>query len=716
MDERVESSKDIKKRIKKAIQNQHLQLSLRKASEAFNENRAKVFQDLEEYEDLREAARNIKERAVGNLEMYLERLTENLEANGGTMIVVKDAKEARKYVANLAKSRKVKIITKSKSMTSEEIRLNDVLERTGMKVVETDLGQRILQLAGENSSHIVVPAIHKTAEEVADLFAEKLGSKLRSNEPEALTKVARKDLREWFLEADMGITGVNFGIAETGTIVLFESEGNIRLTTQIPPIHVALMGIEKVIPSVEDLLIFFKLLPGSAIGKRLTSYVSFFSGPTSTELFDFERSIEASEREFHLVVIDNGRSRMKADRDLQEALYCIRCGACMNACAVYQKVGGHVFGGLPYVGGIGIPWTMITEGMETASSFNELCTTCGRCTEVCPVKIDIPWLATIIKHKMHKIKGPSITHRFFANVEKIGKLASIASPVSNWFNNNELFRFSLEKTLGIDRGRKLPVFHGETFVKWFHEHDRIKVKSSLKINRKVAFFCDCFTNYNRPEVGKSAVTVLEKIGIPVHLAGNKCCGRAMLSQGMIDEAREHAEYNADLLNGLIDEGYDVIGVETSCIAALKKDYRHLVGEEEAQRLRKYTYDAMEYLEQLRQNGELNLKFKDKPKKTICHGQCQQKAAGFNEPTINLLKSIPGLEMEVVEVECCGMAGSFGYKKDFFELSSAIGEKLAQKLEGLEGQIVTSGISCHSQIEMATNRSVKHPIQIVEEAL
>ena len=283
----------------------------------------------------------------------------------------------------LARAKNAKMVVKAKSMAGEEIHLNEALENAGIEPVETDLCEWIIQLAGETPSHIVVPAIHKTKQQIADLFVEKVGIEKTEN-VDALTQTARKVLRERFAEAEVGISGVNFGVAETGTILILENEGNIRLTTSLTKTHIALMGIEKVIPRFADLDVFLKLLPRSGTGQRLTAYQSLITGGK-------KNAGDIGPDEVHIVMLDNGRSRMLAHPMTRQSLACIRCGACLNACPVYQQVGGHAYGSV-YPGPIGAVITPQLFGLSKSKQLPYASSLCGACREVCPVKIDIPAL------------------------------------------------------------------------------------------------------------------------------------------------------------------------------------------------------------------------------------------------------------------------------------------------------------------------------------
>ena len=377
---------------KEALGNAQIQKALRGVS-GFDQGRRECIEELtpEVWEELRERGRQIKTNAIANLDTYIAMLEERVTANGGHVHFAKDAEEANAIVVDIAKQHGVKLVVKSKSMASEETRVNDALAREGIRAVETDLGEYIVQLADETPFHIVAPAIHKTREDVAELFAEKI-NRPGLVEIEDMAAAARDELRQEFIRADMGISGANFLVAETGTLVIITNEGNGRLCTSAPRVHVALAGMEKVVPSLEDLAVLLRLLPRSATGQRLTSYVSMVSGPKADEDVD-------GPEEFHLVLMDNGRTRLLADPVLREVLNCLRCGACLNICPVYQKVGGHAYGWV-YPGPIGAIITPTLVGEKQAKELPFASTLCGACRDACPVKIDIPRL---LLHQRRKI-------------------------------------------------------------------------------------------------------------------------------------------------------------------------------------------------------------------------------------------------------------------------------------------------------------------------
>ena len=333
--------------------------------------------------ELRERAYHIKQETMANLDGYLARMADAVEARGGNVFFASDGEDAVRYVGDLARRRGAKIVTKSKSMATEEIELNRRLEEDyadlGLEIVETDLGEWIAQLSGDTPSHIIAPILHLNIDQVTEILSETAGEKLPPD-VEALTKFARERLREKFLAADIGITGANFGVAETGTIATVTNEGNGRLVATVPPVHVVVMGIEKLIPRFEDLSTFTQLLARSATGQKLSVYTNFVTGPRG------EGELDGAE-EFHLILLDNGRSNLLGT-EFEEALYCIRCGACLNVCPVYRQTGGHAYGST-YSGPIGAVITPLLKGDAAAKDLPHASSICGACSEACPVGIPL---------------------------------------------------------------------------------------------------------------------------------------------------------------------------------------------------------------------------------------------------------------------------------------------------------------------------------------
>ncbi|HLJ15748.1 MAG TPA: LutB/LldF family L-lactate oxidation iron-sulfur protein [Bryobacteraceae bacterium] len=372
-------------KIHQTIADPDLQLAIYTATgRLINKRKHAIEPDLlPEYQELRTRANEIKKHTLENLDYYLEQVETNVTAHGGQVVFCHDGTEVCDFILNLAKQRGASLFVKSKSMTSEEIDLNERLEHHHLEAVETDLGEYILQLAHERPYHIVAPALHLTRYQVADVFEERLGVK---NEIviEKQAMIARSVLREKFLAADIGITGANFVVADSGAVTIIENEGNARLTSSAPKIHIAVAGIEKLIPRAQDLAVFLKLLSRSATGQPLSAYTSFLSGPRRPGEID-------GPEEFYLILMDNGRTKLLADGDKRESLYCIRCGACLNHCPVYRKIGGHSYPWV-YSGPIGAIITPQFMGVKRDPWLPFASSLCGACAEVCPVKIDIPRL------------------------------------------------------------------------------------------------------------------------------------------------------------------------------------------------------------------------------------------------------------------------------------------------------------------------------------
>jgi L-lactate dehydrogenase complex protein LldF len=448
------TTRTFKSNSSRALADRELQTALKRATTAFVDKRAAALEDLEGFEALRSFCGAVKAHTLEYLDNYLEELVESVEATGGQVHFAGDAAEVNRIVTDLAEAKGVKTVVKSKSMVSEEVGLNEALEEAGVTPIETDLGEYILQLDEDVPSHIIGPAVHKTKEQIVKLFHEKLGTALDADVP-TLTAAARRILREGFLGADMGITGVNFAVAETGTIVLVENEGNIRISTSRPRIHLAIMGLEKVIPRIKDLPAFMTLLPRSATGQKASSYVSLITGPRR------DGEPEGPE-EFHLLIVDNGRSEVLADPKLRDALRCIRCGACLNACPVYQKVGGHAYGWV-YSGPIGAVLDPGLLGLEGTVNLPQASSLCGACGEVCPVKIPLPDL--LIEHRKRAVEW-GLTPR--SERLALGAFAFLASRPAVWDTSTRLARrgAGLVAKDGFLAGEWLPVMRA-----WLRERD-----------------------------------------------------------------------------------------------------------------------------------------------------------------------------------------------------------------------------------------------------
>jgi L-lactate dehydrogenase complex protein LldF len=376
-------------RVEDALANDYQRGAFDRASSRFQALRRNALDALPAAEDIRDRARAIRAHTIGKLDVYLAQFADAVEANGGHVHWATDAETARRIVVDIATAAGATLAVKSKSMVTEEIHLNEALEAVGVRTIESDLGEYIIQLAGETPSHIITPVIHKTKEQCGQILHEKAGVPL-TDEPAEMTAAIREKMREVFLSADVGISGANFGVAETGTICLVTNEGNGRMTTTLPRVHVAVMGIERLVPTLADLSVMLQVLARSATGQKITVYTNLVSGPRRPGEPD-------GPDEMHVVLVDNGRSRVLGTQ-MAEILYCIRCGACLNACPVYREIGGHAYGSV-YPGPVGAVLTPALGGVENWSELPQASSLCGACREVCPVRIDIPRMLLELRHE-----------------------------------------------------------------------------------------------------------------------------------------------------------------------------------------------------------------------------------------------------------------------------------------------------------------------------
>ena len=425
-----------------------LRRNLRAATRGIRQKRNAVVAEVEDWEELRVAGEAIKRDAMGRLDVLLEQLEDAVTRAGGKVHWARDAVEANAVIGDLVAGHDAREVVKVKSLTTDEIELNQALERRGITAIETDLAELIVQLSDDWPSHILVPAIHRNRSEIRDVFARELGLEGLGDDPEELTDAARRHLRQAFLRARVGVSGANFGIAETGTVGVVESEGNGRMCTTLPPVLITVMGIEKVLPAWRDLEVFMQLLPRSSTGERMNPYTSLWTGVSEDD----------GPGEFHLVLLDNGRTRVLADEVGRDALHCIRCSACLNVCPVYERVGGHAYGSI-YPGPIGAILTPQLRGIPGDS--DELpwaSSLCGACADVCPVKIDIPRLLVHLRSRVGgsdpalRLMGWAMAGRRRFEAAQLGRVPGMRTGIG----------------LGAwTKGRDLPPPPRETFRQWW---------------------------------------------------------------------------------------------------------------------------------------------------------------------------------------------------------------------------------------------------------
>lgn len=454
-----------KKRVDNQIQNEMMRKALIKAQETIGANRQKMVDELGNWEEWRDLAKQIRNHVLANLDAYLYQLSEKVQQNGGKVFFAETAEEATAYIRQVALEKNAKKIVKSKSMVTEEIGLNEILEKEGMKVVETDLGEYLLQIVGDKPSHIVVPAIHKDRYKIRQELHDAVGYQ-GSEQPEEMNAFVRKVLRQDFLEADIGISGCNFAVAETGSVCLVTNEGNLRLATTVPKTHIAVMGMERLAPTFQEVDVLITMLARSAVGAKLTAYNTWLTGPR------LEGETDGPE-DFHLVIVDNGRSKI-LESEFQEVLRCIRCGACLNTCPAYRQIGGHGYGSI-YPGPIGSVISPLLGGYEEFKELPYACSLCTACNSVCPVKIPLAQL--ILKHREHiaesgmtpAIERLSIFGFTFANSHptlwKVG--VNIGAKVASKLIKNGKAPLEIGALGEWTKARDLPSAEGESFREWF---------------------------------------------------------------------------------------------------------------------------------------------------------------------------------------------------------------------------------------------------------
>ncbi len=448
------------------LANKQVRANVRRATETIRNKRANVVGEMPDWEQLRDAGRAIKRRVMRNLDSHLEQFEAACTRAGGQVHWARDADEGNRIVTQIIQSHGQKEIIKVKTMTSDETQLNPHLEANGIIPWETDLADLIIQLGHDKPSHIVVPALHKNKTEIRTLFMEKMGLKELGTKPEDLTAAARAYLRERFLRVKVGYSGANFAVAETGSVCVVESEGNGRMCVTLPEIMITMVGIEKIVPSFDDLEVFLQLLPRSATGERMNPYNSIWTGVTPGD----------GPKEFHVILLDNGRTKVLADEESRETLHCIRCAACLNVCPVYRQTGGHAYGSI-YSGPIGAILTPQLQSMEHSQSLPYASSLCGACYDVCPVKINIP---EILIHLRTRI----VENGDRGAAERIGMrmAAYTMSDAGRFSGAQKLVKIGAKplESLGLpgwSASRDLPAIPKESFRDWWKKRQVEKNKA-----------------------------------------------------------------------------------------------------------------------------------------------------------------------------------------------------------------------------------------------
>ncbi|HEK2134427.1 TPA: iron-sulfur cluster-binding protein [Proteus mirabilis] len=464
------SSLPFKTLIDRQVHDQIMQKAVANAQETIGRNRQKMVDELGHWEDWRDRAAQIRDHVLANLDAYLYQLSEKIEQHGGHVFFAQTKEEASQYILNIAKEKKAKKIVKAKSMVTEEIGLNPVLENAGINVIETDLAEFILQQAKDAPSHVVVPAIHKNRAQIRQIFHDKLGYN-GSDTPEEMTRFVRQNIRDDFFTADIGITGCNFAVAETGSVCLVTNEGNARLSTTLPKTHIAVMGMERIAPTFKEVDILITMLARSAVGLRLTGYNTWLTGPKENDNVD-------GPEDFHLVIVDNGRSKIIGS-EFKDILRCIRCGACMNTCPAYRHIGGQGYDSI-YPGPVGAVLTPLLGGYKDFKNLPYVCSLCTTCDSVCPVKIP---LSNLIKKHREVMVEQGITPTTERNITRVFNYVNrhpmlwkvgmnMGAHATKWFIKEGKAPLNIGAIKAWTEARNLPEGDGESFRSWFKKHQK----------------------------------------------------------------------------------------------------------------------------------------------------------------------------------------------------------------------------------------------------
>ena len=652
-----------KSQIEQAINNPKLSKALHLFGDAYLIARENAYRGLD-FDAMRQELAAVKDDVRVRRKELLAQFVKNAEAAGSTVFLAKDVHEANEYVINLAKKKGAKLIAKSKSMVSEEAHFNKAMEKEGIRASETDLGEWIVQLAGQRPSHMVMPAIHMFKEEVAELFGKEVGKKL-SPEIKTLVDVARERLRQEYFNADIGLTGANFLIADTGGIGLVTNEGNARLCATLPDTHVVFASIHKLVPTVADAIKITRLLPRNATGQLLTSYVTWIRGTVPCD---------DKTKEQHIVLIDGGREALYESKACRDALRCIQCGACANVCPVYQTVGGHVFGSI-YISAIGIILTAFYEGLDKAKELTRACIGCRSCTAVCPSNIDLEEIILHLRNEVTKKHGMGLIKNvafkavmknrtlFHSMVRAASKLQRPVTHASRIGEDRRVIRHLPMHFMDRDftQWRDLPSVADTSFRDMF---DSIEQKVA-KPKMRVAFFVGCGADFVYPEVGKSLIKVLNHLGVEVVFPKKQnCCGIPALYSGDTETGVYLAQQNVAAFSE-VDVDY-ILSICPTCTMGIKRDFVERLADQpewsaKAVALSNKTLDASAFLEQVLGASEKISKVEGMGTVTY-HDSCHLKRGNnvYKEPRALLTSS----GYEVTEMKnsdrCCGFGGTYSF--------------------------------------------------------
>ncbi len=712
------SSEALKQEIRAALDNTTLARTLGTFCKTYPAKREKAYEGVD-FEATRNKISEVKRYAADHVDEMIADFTKNCEARGGHVIVAKSKTEAMEKIRALVEEKNVKTIVKSKSMASEELHFNKVLTEDGVLVQETDLGEFIIALEGNTPVHMVMPALHLNKEEVADLFTDYTKVKNAPIIAEEV-KTARKVMREKFCTADMGVSGANVAVADTGTVFTMSNEGNGRMVGALPKIHLYIFGIEKFVKSISDARWIFKALPRNGTGQRIASYVSMYSG--ATEVVTDKENDTKEKKEFYAVILDEpGRRAILEEPEFRQVFECIRCGACLDVCPAFALVGGHVYGSKVYTGGIGIMLTHFLIDEDRASEIQSLCLQCGRCKEVCGGGLQITDMIRKIRERNAK-EHPNAIHKFALDAVSDRKLfhsmLRIASVAQAPFTKGQPMIRHLPMFLsGLTEGRSFPNIAQVPLRDVFPtiEQDVPNPKG------KIALFAGCLLDFVYTDLARDVVADLNSIGYLVEMPlGQACCGCPASTMGDVDNARKEAEIN---IEGMEAEKYDyVVSACPSCTHQLR-DYQNFFEEgtemyKRAVELGSKTFDFCKLFYDL---GGCEESGDGKAVKVTYHDSCHLcRSLRVTQEQRELLKNTKGVELVEMEEHdnCCGFGGT--YSVLYPDIATPILEKKIANIQATGADVVAVDCpGCMMQIRGGLDArgldiKVKHTAEIIAE--
>lgn len=695
--------------LRRALRNQFLGATLDNFATAYRASRAKAFEGIDLDALIEEIAEG-KDASIPRLDELFEAFKARAEAAGVTVHLASTAAEANEIIVRIARDHDVRKIVKGKSMTAEETFLNDHLEREGFTVTETDLGEWIIQLRHEGPSHMVMPAIHLSRGQVAELFTTVTGRPQDPEDINGMVKVARSQLRQAFLEADMGITGANFAIAETGTIGLVTNEGNGRLVTTLPRVHAALVGLDKLLPDLKSALRILRVLPRNATGQLISTYVTWITGATPCA------GAPGGRKAMHIVFLDNGRRALARDPLFAQALRCIRCGACANVCPIYKLVGGHNYGHV-YIGAIGLVLTYFYHGRENARAIVRNCLNCQACKSVCPTGIDLPHLIKEVHRSVLRVEGERpLKNRLLGRV----------------LRDRRLFHFLLRRAALVQKPvaegaylRHMPLLFGEAHGfrrlptvaatplrdRWRHLAPHIE-----KPRFRVALFAGCLVDFVYPEQAEAMLPLFRDHGVQVDFPPDQsCCGLPAQMMGEKETAREVALQNLEAVEAF---RYDhILTLCASCGSHLKESYPKLLADApnlhaRVREMADKVIDFSSFLIDVLRIPAGEVAEDALARKVAYHAPCHLCRGLKVTRAPRELLAHAGLEYVAAgdEEVCCGFGGS--YSMDFPEISAELlSRKLANAVATGADTLVTDCPGCVLQLRGGMEKRPGRRLQV-----